>query len=278
MPPNPINQGDPNNPTSGVAPEGPRLSCHPLTSGSTRWEDILTRQHWRRDVSKPLTESRKAQWPPRMERGAKVEGAWPRTGRAKTTRRGSARGSQKALFGRPTQAAPGWAPRFTRGDRRGNAEDAPQVAKRFCCVPKCGSRDKPAPERHNLTGRALRGHVTTKGVWQMKSIKIMGLCLVAAMALSAVVSASASAGTKNPKWALCEERTAGTGQWENTTCTKLGGTKTHETRLLLTENETRSITAEANGNEAERRGNEHRLQKTKTQGGGRPLRRRTRKR
>lgn len=74
----------------------------------------------------------------------------------------------------------------------------------------------------------------------------MGLCLVAAMALSAVVSASASA-TKNPKWALCEARTAGTGQWENATCTKLGGTNTHETRLLLTENETREITAEANG-------------------------------
>jgi len=78
----------------------------------------------------------------------------------------------------------------------------------------------------------------------MKSIKIMGLCLVAAMVLSAVVSASASA-TKNPKWALCEARTAGTGQWEDNACSKLGGTKTHETRLLLTENETREIKAEA---------------------------------
>src|SRR5580692_5184819 len=82
----------------------------------------------------------------------------------------------------------------------------------------------------------------------MKSIKIMGLCLVAAMALSAVVSASASA-TKNPKWALCEARTEGTGQWNNGTCTELGGKKTHETRLLLTENETREITAEANGSQ-----------------------------
>jgi hypothetical protein len=81
----------------------------------------------------------------------------------------------------------------------------------------------------------------------MKLFKIVGLCFIAAMALSAVVSASASAATKNPKWALCEARTAGTGQWENATCTKLGGTKTHETRLLLTENETREITAEANG-------------------------------
>ncbi len=81
----------------------------------------------------------------------------------------------------------------------------------------------------------------------MKLFKIMGLCFVAAMALSAVVSASASAATKNPKWALCEERTAGTGQWEDGACSKLGGTKTHETRLLLTENETRLITAEANG-------------------------------
>jgi len=81
----------------------------------------------------------------------------------------------------------------------------------------------------------------------MKSIKIMGLCLVAAMALSAVVSASASAATKNPKWALCEARTEGTGQWNDGKCSELGGKKTHETRLLLTENETRSITAEANG-------------------------------
>ncbi len=75
--------------------------------------------------------------------------------------------------------------------------------------------------------------------------KIMGLCFIAAMALSAVVSASASA-TNNPKWVLCEERTAGTGQWEDPACTKPGGTKTHETRLLLA-GETRLITAVAKG-------------------------------
>ncbi len=80
----------------------------------------------------------------------------------------------------------------------------------------------------------------------MKSIKIMGLCLVAAMALSAVVSASASAATKNPKWVICETRGPNNGQWSDGTCTKLGGEKTHETRLLL-ENETRLITAKANG-------------------------------
>jgi hypothetical protein len=82
----------------------------------------------------------------------------------------------------------------------------------------------------------------------MKSIKIMGLCLVAAMALSAVVSASASA-TKNPKWVICETRGPNNGQWSDGTCTKLGGEKTHETRLLLTENETREITAVGNGNQ-----------------------------
>jgi len=80
----------------------------------------------------------------------------------------------------------------------------------------------------------------------MKLFKIMGLCFVAAMALSAVVSASASA-TKNPKWALCETRGPNNGQWGNASCTELGGNKSHETRLLLTENETRVITAVANG-------------------------------
>jgi hypothetical protein len=80
----------------------------------------------------------------------------------------------------------------------------------------------------------------------MRRTKILILCAMAAMATCAALSSSASA-TKNPKWALCEARTAGTGQWENSECTKLGGTKTHETRLLLTESETREITAEANG-------------------------------
>jgi hypothetical protein len=81
---------------------------------------------------------------------------------------------------------------------------------------------------------------------KMRRTKILIQCAMAAMALSAVVSASASA-TKNPKWALCEARTEGTGQWNNDTCTEPGGKKTHETRLLLTENETREITGEANG-------------------------------
>ncbi len=76
--------------------------------------------------------------------------------------------------------------------------------------------------------------------------KILILCAIAAMATCAALSSSASA-TKNPKWALCEARTAGTGQWGNSLCTTLGGEKTHETRLLLTENETREIAAEANG-------------------------------
>jgi hypothetical protein len=82
----------------------------------------------------------------------------------------------------------------------------------------------------------------------MRRTKMLILCAIAAMALSAVVSASASA-TKNPKWALCETRGPNNGQWSNGTCTTLGGEKTHETRLLLTENETREITAEANGNQ-----------------------------
>ena len=79
----------------------------------------------------------------------------------------------------------------------------------------------------------------------MRSMKIMGLCFIAAMALSAVVSASASA-TKNPKWVICETRGPTNGQWNNGTCTELGGNKSHETRLL-TGTETRLITATANG-------------------------------
>ncbi len=80
----------------------------------------------------------------------------------------------------------------------------------------------------------------------MRRTKILILCAMAAMATCAALSSSASA-TKNPKWALCEGRTTGTGQWGNNTCTTLGGEKAHETRLLLTENETRGIAAEANG-------------------------------
>lgn len=79
-----------------------------------------------------------------------------------------------------------------------------------------------------------------KGALKMRSMKIMGLCFIAAMALSAVVSASASA-TKNPKWVLCETRGIG-GQWKNGECTEKQTNGSHETRLLLA-NETRLITA-----------------------------------
>ena len=58
----------------------------------------------------------------------------------------------------------------------------------------------------------------------MKRTKILILCAMAAMATCAAQSSSASA-TKNPKWALCEARTAGTGQWDNSLCTTLGGEK-----------------------------------------------------
>jgi hypothetical protein len=52
--------------------------------------------------------------------------------------------------------------------------------------------------------------------------------------------------TKNPSWVICETRGPNNGQWNNGACTELGGNKSHETRLLK-ENETRLITAEANG-------------------------------
>jgi hypothetical protein len=75
----------------------------------------------------------------------------------------------------------------------------------------------------------------------MKLFKIMGLCFVAAMALSAVVSASASA-TKNPQWVICENVGTG-GHWEDAACSKATTNGSHETRLLAKENETREIQA-----------------------------------
>ena len=96
--------------------------------------------------------------------------------------------------GRPAQASPGWVPMATRDDRCGNAVEEPRWPS-LLCVPEDGSRDKPAPERHNLIERAPRGHAQHKGVYQMKSIKIMGLCLVAAFLVSAVAVATASAST-----------------------------------------------------------------------------------
>jgi hypothetical protein len=78
----------------------------------------------------------------------------------------------------------------------------------------------------------------------MRSMKILGLCFIASLALSAVLSASASA-TKNPRWVICANRVTG-GQWEDSQCSKLKTSGSHETRELKA-NETREITVEANG-------------------------------
>lgn len=77
----------------------------------------------------------------------------------------------------------------------------------------------------------------------MRSMKILGLCFIASLALSAVVSASAMA--KNPRWGVCLNRVSG-GQWEDGQCSKAKTNGSHETRELKT-NETIEITAEANG-------------------------------
>jgi hypothetical protein len=78
----------------------------------------------------------------------------------------------------------------------------------------------------------------------MRSIKILGLCFIASLALSAVVSASASA--KNPKWAICETRGLG-GQWKDGQCSEGQSNGSHETIELKTTKETRAIRVEANG-------------------------------
>jgi hypothetical protein len=78
----------------------------------------------------------------------------------------------------------------------------------------------------------------------MRRIEIAGLCLIATLALSAVVSASASA--KNPRWVICEVSKETRGQWEDALCAKHKTNSTHETKELKA-NETREIKAEADG-------------------------------
>jgi len=57
----------------------------------------------------------------------------------------------------------------------------------------------------------------------MKRINIIGLCLVAAFAMSLTVVASASA-TGAPKWGLCKEGRAGASLYEDSLCLKDTGT------------------------------------------------------
>ena len=78
----------------------------------------------------------------------------------------------------------------------------------------------------------------------MRRIEIAGLCLIATLALSAVVSTSASA--KNPRWVICEVSKETRGQWEDALCAKHKTNSTHETKELKA-NETREIRAEASG-------------------------------
>ncbi len=79
------------------------------------------------------------------------------------------------------------------------------------------------------------------------SMKILGLCFIAAMALSAVALTSASAAGRNPRWAVCNPVPAGTGHFEDNQCTK-GGTGNWEAREL-TKGETKGISVEANGSQ-----------------------------
>jgi len=74
-------------------------------------------------------------------------------------------------------------------------------------------------------------------------MKIVGLCFIASLALSAVLSTSALA--KNPRWVVCEKVTSG-GHWKDSQCTEKQEGGSHDTRELKT-NETREVTVEANG-------------------------------
>ncbi len=80
----------------------------------------------------------------------------------------------------------------------------------------------------------------------MRRTKILILCVIATITTCAALS-SAALAAKNPRWAICESGGPGFGQWENALCSKAAPGGGHETKELATENETREITAEANG-------------------------------
>ncbi|HWX45275.1 MAG TPA: hypothetical protein VNY52_08120 [Solirubrobacteraceae bacterium] len=82
----------------------------------------------------------------------------------------------------------------------------------------------------------------------MKHLKLMGLCLAAAFALSAFgMAASAWAKEENPTWRVCEEKTGKGEKWEDSACTKGSPTGKFEVIELKGAGETRSLTAEAMG-------------------------------
>jgi hypothetical protein len=57
----------------------------------------------------------------------------------------------------------------------------------------------------------------------MKRIRIMGLCLVAVFAITAITAASASAVAPNPEFITCKKVAKGTGEFNNKGCTEAGG-------------------------------------------------------
>jgi len=61
----------------------------------------------------------------------------------------------------------------------------------------------------------------------MNRIRIMGLCLIAMLAIASVASATAAAEEK-PFFEECKKVAVGTGLYKNSTCTILGGEKKYE--------------------------------------------------
>jgi hypothetical protein len=82
----------------------------------------------------------------------------------------------------------------------------------------------------------------------MKHLKLLGLCLTAAFALSAFgMATSAWAKEENPTWRVCEERKGKETKWEDSACTKASPSGKFEAIELKGANETRRLEAEAMG-------------------------------
>jgi hypothetical protein len=82
----------------------------------------------------------------------------------------------------------------------------------------------------------------------MKHLKLIGLCLAAAFALSAVGTATnAWAKEENPTWRLCEEGKGKETKWEDNACTKGSPTGKFEVIELKGSSETRRLEAESVG-------------------------------
>jgi hypothetical protein len=80
----------------------------------------------------------------------------------------------------------------------------------------------------------------------MGRMRLLRLCLVAALALGAFGAASASA-FENPTWTVCEEGSGSGLKWEDSACTKESASGKFELHELTSGSETRVLLANAGG-------------------------------